>query len=168
VMGVPVAKITSMIDILAGAGVMSVSDPSSTEGQTALQDADFLEQLIAYLNEENLLEPSKRHDVSVKGFLIMSLISKHLAKYKPDQETGNAAVNVAEIRKLETREGKELFRMDDFSELAQLGYAGNINIKSGDEAISIIKADTFLQTYRFQRVVMGIRAANEQKSKGGR
>jgi hypothetical protein len=58
--------------------------------------------------------------------------------------------------------------MDDFSELVQLGYAGNINIKSNDEAISVIKTDTFVQTYRFQRVVMGIRAINEQKAKGGR
>ena len=59
-------------------------------------------------------------------------------------------------------------RIHDFAELVQLGYAGNINIKSNDEAFSLIKADRFVQTYRFQRVVMGVRAINEQKAKGGR
>jgi CRP/FNR family transcriptional regulator, cyclic AMP receptor protein len=167
IMGIPVAKVTSMIDILATAGVMSVADPSSTESQIILQDPDFLEQLIAYLNEENLLEPSKRHDISIKGFLIMSLISKHIQKYPNDPETGSQ-VNVAEVRKLETRDGKELFRMDDFAELVTLGYAQNINIKSNDEAISLIKPDVFVRTYKFQRVVMGIRAVNDQKAKGGR
>jgi CRP/FNR family transcriptional regulator, cyclic AMP receptor protein len=167
IMGVPVAKVTSMIDILAASGVMSVSDPTAGTSQTCLLDADFLEQLIAYLNEENLLEPSKRHDVSIKGFLIMSLIAKHLAKY-PLDESGMASVNVAQVRKAEIRDGKELFRMEDFSELATLGYASNINIKGNDEAIALIKPETFLTAHRFQKVVMGVRAINEQKQKGGR
>ena len=167
IMGVPVAKVTSMVDILATGGVMSVADPAS-DSQIVVQDIDFLEQLIQYLNEENLLEPSKRHDVSIKGFMIMSLISKHIAKFPKDVETGTAAVNVAQVRKIELRDGKELFRMEDFQELAQLGYASNINIKNNDEAISILKPEAFVQAYRLQKVVMGIRAANEQKSKGGR
>jgi CRP-like cAMP-binding protein len=168
VMGVPIAKITSMIDVLDTAGIMSVSDPASSDSQIVLQDIDFLEQLIAYLNEENLLEPSKRHDISIKGFLIMSLVSKHLYKFPVDPKTGLAEVNVASIKKAETREGKELFRMEDFSEITQLGYASPIRIKSSDESVSAIKPDLFVQTYRFQRVVMGVRAVNEQKAKGGR
>jgi hypothetical protein len=97
----------------------------------------------------------------------MSLIAKHLSKY-PVDSSGMASVNVAAIRKTELRDGKELFRMDDFSELATLGYASNINIKGNDEAIALIKPETFLQAHRFQKVVMGVRAINEQKQKGGR
>jgi hypothetical protein len=156
-----------MLDILANAGIMVVADPSSSTAETVLADPDFLEKVIQYMNEENLLEPSKRHDISIKGFLIMSLIAKNLPKYPPDGN-GLSSVNIAEIKKQELRDGKELFRIEDFGELNTLGYAGNVNIKSTDEAFTPIKPDTFLHVHRLQKVVMGIRAANEQKQKGGR
>jgi CRP/FNR family transcriptional regulator, cyclic AMP receptor protein len=165
VMGVPVAKITSFLDVLSQVGVVSVEDDS---GKVYLRDIEFLEQAIAYLNEENLLEPAKRHDISIRGFLIMSLIAKHLPKYKKDEATGACSVNMADIRKLEVNAaGKEPFRMDEFSELVKLGYATNVSVKSNDEIYTLVKPEAFLQAYRLQRVAVAIKAINEQKRKGG-
>jgi hypothetical protein len=91
------------------------------DGKFILKDINFLEGAIAYFNEENLLEPSKRHDLSPRGFFIMSLIGKHMGKYKADEKTGLTSVNLAEIKKLETATlGREAFRMDELLELVKL------------------------------------------------
>lgn len=167
VMGVPVAKITTLIDVLAQVGVMSLSDEDMA-AKVTLRDADFLEQMIAYLNEENLLEPAKRHDITLKGFMIMSMIAKHLPKYKKDETTGMTAVNIAEIKKAElTAAGKEPFRMDEFVELVKLGYCTNLEAKSADLMLTKVKAESFMQAFRLQKVVTALNAVNAQKAKGG-
>jgi CRP/FNR family cyclic AMP-dependent transcriptional regulator len=166
IMGVPVAKITTFIDILTQAGTMVTTE--GDDAKVLLKDPDFLEQAIAYFNEENLLEPSKRHDLSPRGFFIMSLIAKHLSKYKPDEKSGYSSVNVAEIKKVETAAmGRDAFRMDELQELIKLNYTSNINIKSGDEAFTLVKPSDFSRAYRFQRIAIAIQAVNEQKRKGG-
>jgi CRP/FNR family transcriptional regulator, cyclic AMP receptor protein len=168
VMGVPVAKITSMLDILAQAGVTKFGEGEHT-GKVFLREIDFLEQLIGYMNEENLLEPSKRHDISPRGFVIMSTLYKHLSRYPIDKSTGMTAINVAEVKGLEmTATQKEPFRLEEFQELVKLGYASNLNVKAANEVLSYVKADTFALNTRFQRVILGISAANEQKQKGSR
>lgn len=166
IMGVPVAKITTFLDVMAQSGMATVTEePAGTK--VVLTDPEFLEQLVGYLNEENLVEPSKRHDLSVRGFLIMSLIAKHIQKY-PKNDDGVASVNVAEIRRLETPAGgREPFRMEEFPELAKLGYSTNIESKSASEAMIQLKPDAFVQAYRYQRVVIALNAVNEQKRKAG-
>jgi hypothetical protein len=166
-MGVPVAKNTTLLDVLAQVGIMVLEDDGQGT-KTFLKEIDLLEQTIAYLNEENLLEPSKRHDISLKGFMIMAMIAKHLSKYPKDNVTGMTTVNLAEIKKIEqTATGKEPFRMDEFPELVKLGYATNVTIKSSEAVFTTLKAETFVQAYRMQKVVKAIHVVNEQKRKGG-
>jgi hypothetical protein len=168
IMGVPVAKITTFLDVLAQVGVVNLGDDGG-DSKVILNDADFFEALIQYLNEENLLEPSKRHDISLKGFVIMSLMAKHMAKFAKDQQTGMTIVNLGEIRKAEmTISGKEPFRMDEFVEVVKLGYASQPTIKSSDAVFTSIKQEEFMRAYRFQRVVMALNVVNEQKRKGGK
>lgn len=167
IMGVPVAKINSFLDVLAQCGVAVVSEEGGGT-QVVLKEADFLEHLIAYLNEENLMEPSKRHDISVRGFLVMSLMAKNLSRYPKNDITGSSTVNLAEVRKLETPAGgKEPFRMEEFQEIVKLGYATNLDAKSATEAMTTIKPEAFLMAYRYQRVVIALNAVNEQKRKAG-
>jgi len=163
IMGVPVAKITTFIDVLEQCNIMSTRDEGHST-KMVLEDIDFLEQMITYLNEENLLEASKRHDISVRGFLIMGLIVKHLDRFGLDPTTGMKQVNLADVRRLETKEGgKEPFRMEEFPDLVKLGYCGPLNARSSDEMFTAVKPDTFIQSYRLQRVVMTLQAVNEQK-----
>jgi CRP/FNR family cyclic AMP-dependent transcriptional regulator len=164
IIGVPSAKMTTFLDVLAQVGVVKLTDT----GEAYLCDIDFLEQLVTYLNEEYLLEPAKRHDISLRGFFIMSLIVKNIARFPADPKTGLSKVNVAEILKLETPAGgKEPFRMDEFPELVKLGYCTNVGIKSSTEAFTELKPENFVHNYRMQRVAMAINAVNEQKRKGG-
>jgi CRP-like cAMP-binding protein len=165
IFGVPAAKMTTMLDVLAQVGIVKLTDI----GDAFVSDIDFLEQLISYLNEEYLLEPSKRHEISVRGFLIMSLIVKNVGRYLPDPKSGMTKVNIAEILKLETPAGgKPPFRMEEFPELVKLGYCTNIGIVNSDEAYTELKPESFVHNYRMQRVVLAINAVNEQKRKGGK
>ena len=164
VMGVPVAKITTFLDTLAQLGLATVG--AEGDSKFILKDIDFLEAFIAYLNEENLLEASKRHDLTPGGYLAMSLIAKNALTLAPDAE-GIATANLATIRNPSGLEGgKEMFRLEDFEELVRLGYATAPNLKSRTEIFTSIEVDSFIKAHKFQRVVLVIQAVNEQKSKG--
>jgi len=168
IMSIPEAKITSMTDVLFQAGLLAIQEDAAdpANSKTILNDVQFLDQLIAYLNDENLCDPTKRHDITPRGFYIMSLIAKHLKNFTKDDKSGFTSVNLNAIRKAETStEGKEPFRIDEFQILVNLGYATNADLKSADEAITLVNAEEFMKAFRFQRVCMIIRAINEQKRK---
>src|SRR5690606_19529575 len=59
VMGIPLAKATIFLDALKQANVVHISADSQ---DVALKDAGLLESFIHYVCDENLLEPTKRHD----------------------------------------------------------------------------------------------------------
>jgi CRP/FNR family cyclic AMP-dependent transcriptional regulator len=156
VMGVPIAKITSMLDILSNAGVIHFGT-ETLGGKIFLREVDFLEDFIAYLSEENMLEPSKRHDISPRGLAVMSAITKHLDKYAIDRKSGLTAVNVSEVKTLETdADGKEPFRMEEFQELVKVGYASTLGVKSANEVMSYVNADTFAKATRYQKVILSL------------
>lgn len=166
IMGVPVAKITTLLDILAETEIISIDDEAG--GKIYLDDPGFLEQVITYLNEENLIEPSKRHDLTGRSFLIMSLIVKHLPKYKRDETTGLVTVNLAEIRSIEAAlSGKEPFRIEEFQQLVKFNYASNLTIRSNTDVYTSLDPDKFTLIYRMQRIVFSVHTINEQKRKGG-
>lgn len=164
IMGVPIAKMTTLLDVLQQVGLLV-----EEKDKFYLTDIAFLEQFIAYVNEENLLEPSKRHDLSIRGFLIMGLMVKHLNQFPADEKTGLTKVNLGAILKAEIEATqKEPFRPEEFPELQKLGYASQLVIKSQTEMTTEIKAQEFLHKFKIQRLLKAIDAANEQKGKGGK
>ena len=160
IMQVPTSKVTSVLDTLASCGTLKLEEGGE---EITLLQPDFLEKFIGYANEENLLEPSKRHDLSPRGFFIMTCIAKHLKNF-PENEEGFSDVNLATIRKAEAQNlGKEAFRLDELSELIKLGYCTNIELKTSDAAMSKVKTKPFMQAYRYQKVLTSFYALNQQK-----
>lgn len=169
IMGIPIAKMTSTLDILAQCKITELGEGEAA-GKVFLRDPDLLEHFIGYLNEQNLLEPSKRRDISPRGFLVMSLIAKHLPKLCSNMDE-ITSVNLAQIKSLETPvdgplAGKEPFRYDDFNELVTLGYGTQLQLKSSEEVFSRIHPTSFLRAHQFQKICMQIKAVNEQHSTG--
>lgn len=163
VMGIPLAKMTSFLDILKQANIVHISGDNL---EVALKDSSMLEALIQYVCDENMLEPSKRHDLSLRGFLVMGLIAKHMDKFPKDEGSGFSKVNVCEVKKLETgSNGKEPFRMDEFVELVKIGYASTLTVVSNDEQTTLIQPDPFKRSYRIQRILKIIEATNAEKQK---
>jgi CRP-like cAMP-binding protein len=163
VMGVPVAKLTTFLDVLKQAGALHISENSQ---DIALRDSELLEAFIQYVCDENLLEPTKRHDLSIRGFLVMGLIAKNMDKFAKDETTGMSNVNVAEVLKLESAAaGKELFRMDEFAELVKVGYASNLTVLSTEQQTTMVQAEPFKRAYRIQRILKLVDAMNEDKQR---
>lgn len=163
IIGIPVAKITDFLDILAQAEVMSLGDEEKGN-QIVVTDMNFLEKFIAYLNEENLKEPSKRKEVPIKSFIIMNLITREITDTNA-KEDGSVVVNLAEIKKKDKEAaGKERFTMDDFNALVKVGYASQATLKSGEEIYTTVTKEEFILAYRFQKLIKLIEALNEQKT----
>lgn len=166
-LSVPSAKITSVIDLLIQSECIEAGTQAA-DLSVIVKQIDFLEKFLSYLCDENLLEPSKRHDVSLKAFAVMSAIAKNLSKYPTDPASGFATINLAEIKRVEKEAtGKEPFHLDDFSELVTLGYATNMTALSATDMVSHLKPDAFLMHYRFQKIAVAVRALNEQKRRAG-
>lgn len=166
IMQVPVAKVTSMLDVLAQVGVLAMTDTNG-ENKIYLKDFEMLEQFISFTNEQNLVEPSKRMDVSIKAFLIMGLMVKHINNYPKDAATGVVTINIGEIRKKELgANGKEQFRLEEFNELVTQRLASAPGMKGADDVVTTVKGDEFVQTFKLLRVTKAIAAANEQKGAG--
>jgi CRP/FNR family cyclic AMP-dependent transcriptional regulator len=160
IMQVPTSKVTSILDTFATCGTLRIE--ADGEAITLLQP-DFLEKFIGYVNEENLLEPSKRHDLSPRGFFVMTCIAKYLKNF-PENGEGISEVNLATIRKAEAQTlGKEPFRLDELTELIKLGYCTNVELKSSDAALTRVKTKPFMQSYRYQKILTTFHALNEQK-----
>lgn len=163
IMGVPVAKVTTLLDVLSQVGAVTI-DPEKGMTQVLVTDLDFIEQAISYINEQNLVEPDKKADLTLKGFVIMSMIAKNLARFPRDEASDTTTLNLVEVKKLETGpNGKDPFRLDDFPELIKFGYAGALQVKSAEEVLTTVKCELFLKYYRLQRLIKAIEATNDQR-----
>jgi CRP/FNR family cyclic AMP-dependent transcriptional regulator len=160
IMGVPSAKVQSLVELFATVDLTQ----SAPDDKVRILDLDFLDQLTSYLNQENLLEPAKRHDVTARGFLILGLMVKHLRAFPADATTGKSKINLAKIIADEKGDlGRDPFRLDEFPELVKLGYCTEMQLKSGSEVYTQVTPAELLKSYRIQRIVQAVRALNDEK-----
>jgi len=163
IMGVPVAKITDMLDVLEKCDI--IKQTGKDDGSKCfLKDIDFLEKYIAWQNEENLKESAKRRVITAKGFVNIALIVKYMGQPSKDTE-GNATINLAEVKakaKVEAG-GKDIFKMEDFEEVHTQKLCGAPQIKSNELITTVINVDQFFFLYRCLRVQKMVEALNEDK-----
>jgi CRP-like cAMP-binding protein len=160
---VPVAKVTDFLGILHDAEVLINGEAGDTN-KIVLKDLNFIEKLVAFMNEENLKESAKRRVVSQKGFAIWSMIVKHMGSPPKDGE-GNATVNLAEIKKADAAAngGKERFRLEEFEELVKAKYCSQAQVKSNDEMKTTFHFDTFMAHFKYWKVLKTLERLNEDK-----
>jgi CRP/FNR family cyclic AMP-dependent transcriptional regulator len=161
VMGVPGAKTTCFLETIKQTGILAFG---TTSDEIILKDAVTLEQYIQFQGDENIAEASKRHDISIKGFAILSLLAKHLSRF-PKNDDGLVSINIVDIIQTESKTaGRDPFRVDEFPEIANLGYASQLNIKSGSEQITTVNPDKLSRAFRMHWIQRLITLANEEKS----
>ncbi len=161
VMGVAGAKTTCFLDTIKQTGILMFG---ATAEEIILKDAVTLEQYIQFQGDENIAEASKRHDITIKGFTILSLLAKHLSRF-PKNETGQVVINIVDIIQTEAKTlGREPFRVDEFPEIANLGYASQLNIKSGSEQLTTVNPEKLSRAFRMHWIQRLIAVANEEKS----
>lgn len=164
IMGIPVSKITSFLDILAQVGIIKI-DPEKGQTEIIVEDLNFMEQVVFYINEQNLLEAEKKKDISTKSFVILSYISRYVNTFEADEATGMLRINLADVIEAEKEElGKEPFRIDELEQLITLGLIPAPEMKSNAEIFVNINAEKFMNFYNLQRVIKAIENLNNQKA----
>jgi CRP-like cAMP-binding protein len=163
IMGVPVAKNTCVVDLLVQNN-LAVAREEKGSSRVFLKDLDFIEKLNQSLIDENLKDPSKRHDVSSRGFLIMGMIAAQLPKLQKDPKTGRTTVNLAPLKKTADPQ-KEAFRNEEVGELIRLGYCSELQLNSPTEVLVTANSEEFSIIFRFVQILQSLKAINDQKKK---
>jgi len=165
ILNVPISKTTSLLDIFHHNEIIEIKEGTDF-GSIKVIDLDYLEEFIDYLNDENQREPSKRRDISTKGFVVMTLIAKNIAEFGRDEKTGLTTVNVAKIiKENQSESGKSLFSVQDLEELKNIGYFTEPQLKGDGEVLCFIDEGKFLKSHRMQKIIKAIDNMNEKQRK---
>jgi len=163
ILGVPLAKLTAFLDILAHANEVKLV--AGDESKIVVVSPEFIEKFIFYMNDENMLDPAKRHDLTARQEQVLGCVVKHIDEY-PKDPSGLSTLNLASIKKSEKIEtGKEPFALDELNELVRLGYLSQLKVISADEMVATAKPEFLLMSHRIQRINVLIQRLNEQKRK---
>ena len=150
ILQVPVSKVFSLIETFRKVHI--VSDDSR------LLDIKYLDYLIQYLNDQNLLEPSKKRTLSETAFKVMQLVVQHKAtaiKLSETMEQVNISPHLASSA-LSLSQAQELF---------DRSFIHAINVVSGDEAYIQYEPVKFMKEYQVCLLLSEMAKLNEEKRK---
>lgn len=165
IVGIHATKVTEMLDVLERVGLCKVDRASLDKIEVYLTDLDQIELLIAFMNDENLKDHSKKMTFSMKAVLIMGYMVKHLEIFPPNAE-GMSVVNLAKILELEkaANDGKEPFRLDDaFTEIVKTKLATDLALKDNANILTNVRARELARMYKIQKVLKEVEFINEKK-----
>lgn len=166
--GIAAAKCTTLIEVLADVKLALGTDKiGSGSDDFLLTNVDLIDKAISYINDQNLLESSKKTTLSQRGLAVLSALYKNLDS-APKVDEKNVRINAGAVRLSEQQSngGKELFRLDELEELVQQGFIGKVEMKSASEQFSVIEKDRFIVLFRIYQIIKSIDIINEQKRLG--
>lgn len=150
ILQVPAAKVTSLIELFKVVEIL--------KGDLFLTDIRFLDQLIQYLNDQNLLPAEQKQTLTDNGFKILSLMVTHRAAAVPVSE-GIVRLNIAPILKATTLTPNML------QELFDQNFVLKINTASSDEINLDYDANKNMFQYRTFWLISMLNKLNEEKRK---
>lgn len=147
------SKVVSMIETFKSVQIL--------KGDLILIDIKFLDQLIQYLNEQNIVEPAKKQNLSEAGFRALELLVNKRSLATPIGEGSLiVTVNIAP----HIKGGKIL--PAHFQELFDQNFIKNIVISSLDEIKVEFDSARDVFYYRTFWLLNEISKLNEQKRRG--
>lgn len=163
--GLAQAKVTSVTDLMVQCGY-ALGEDVAGPGNTIIANLPMIEASMHYLADENIAEPTKRHDINLKTFLIFTLIMKYWDQFPATAGNEKKKINIVQIIQAEATAGnKEPFRLDDFDQMTKLGYLSAPAIIDPTQTIVEAHCEQFPRAYQLQRLIKMIDALNEQKRK---
>lgn len=156
-------KFASQILQIGASKVISLAEVFKTvnmiSAENKLTDIKFLDQLLQYLNEQNLVEPSKKRSLSESGFKIMQIIQENKAtasKVQENLEQVNIAPHLEKVG----------LTLNNAQELFDQSFVQAINMVSGSEAYAQYEPTKFALEYRIYWLLNEVSKLNESKRKG--
>jgi CRP-like cAMP-binding protein len=167
ILGVHLSKCTEVIEAMGRCEALRierVSDPKGEKTEVYIKDIEFMDQLLNFINDENMKDHTKKILLSSQAVKVMGLIVKHMPRYTVGPE-GLCQINMAEIIALEKAEngGKEPFLPDAFKELVRNKLATELSISDAKTALTSINAKDFQRMHRMQLIIKELELVNESK-----
>ena len=148
ILQVPSAKVTSLTELFKSVEIF--------KGELFLTDIRFLDQLIQYLNDQNLLPAEKKQVLTETGFKALTLIAQNKAKATAVSE-GVAKLNIAPAMKAAGLQPNQL------QELLDQGFVQKINLSSGDEIFVDYDSTKNVFLYRTFWLLTSLDRLNDEK-----
>lgn len=146
------SKVVSLIELFRLVDIL--------KGDLFLTDIKFIDQLLPYLNEQNLMEPNKKQKLSERGFQILKLIVQNRARAVSIADPV-LRLNIAPALKGTTYQPSHL------QELFDQGFVKNIAIGSTDEILVDFDGSKNVFLYRTFWLLTELDKLNESKRRGG-
>jgi CRP-like cAMP-binding protein len=151
IMQVGASKIISLLEVFRSTKVVA--------GDSKISDIKFLDQLIQYLNDQNLVEPSKKRVLTEAGFKALQVVYENKATAEKVSDTLEQ-VNVAPYLQ------KAGITLSQVQELFDQSFAHTINMVSGNEAYVQYEPAKLAQEYKVYWILNEVSKLNETKRKG--
>ncbi len=150
ILQVPTAKIIVLIELMKKIEVL--------KGDLLLTDIRFLDQLIHFLNEQNLAAHDKKKDISDNGFKVLHLIIQNRAKA---QSVGDS------VERLDIGPALKAAAIPPgfIQELQDQGFVKNIILVSGEEILVDYDGSSIIFLFRAFWLLLEMEKTNVQKRK---
>ena len=150
ILQVPSAKVVSLIEVFKGVEIL--------KGDLILTDIRFLDQLIHFLNDQNLTAHEKRQEISLNGFKILTSIVQNRAEAAPIAD-GVERLNIGPAIKAAA------IPLSFAQELLDQGFIKNITLVSGEEILVDYDGSNIIFMYRAFWLLTELEKLNIQKRK---
>jgi CRP-like cAMP-binding protein len=150
ILQVPSAKVVSLIEVFKGVEIL--------KGDLILTDIRFLDQLIHFLNDQNLTAHEKRQEISLNGFKILTSIVQNRAEAAPIAD-GVERLNIGPAIKAAA------IPLSFAQELLDQGFIKNITLVSGEEVLVDYDGSNIIFMYRAFWLLTELEKLNIQKRK---
>ncbi len=151
ILQVSASKVVSLVELFKNVEIL--------KGELFLTDIKFLDQLIQYLNDQNLLEHAKKQTLSDAGFKALTAVmqSRTTATTLPDQ---SVRVNAAAALK------ESGVQPNALQELVDQHFVKAAAMNSATEILVDFEVTKFVFLYRTYRLLQEIKKLNEEKRRG--
>jgi len=150
IMQVGSSKVYSLIEVFKN--MKFIAD------EARLVDMKFIDQMIHFLNEQNLIEPNKKRTLSEFGYKVLQLIVEN-------RQTATKVSDSVEQMNIAPILAKAGMPIAQAQELHDQGFLASINLVSGSEAVIQYDVNQFNLESRVFLMLKQISVMNESKRK---
>ena len=150
ILQVPASKVISLIELFKSVEIL--------KGDLLLTDIRFLDQLIQFLNEQNLAAHDKKQTISTNGFKALTLVIQNRKDAKPLVDTIER-LNLGPALKTST------LPVSFVQELMDQGFVKNITLVSAEEVLVDYDGSTLIFNFRAFWLLTELEKLNSQKRK---
>lgn len=167
IMSLPVAKVTTFLDMMEEAGVIRL-DKDKDRPKVHVASVDFIERFLSWIYEENLKSDEKRLTLSQKALLICDMIYQYggLAAFG---DAVSVNFNMEGLyRKVADATGRSHpFDLGCFDELVAAGLTTELRVVSSSEKTTELQLEQFKKLYPFLNLRQRFVDLNEIKRAQG-